>query len=78
MAKQENLSAKKDFLEKVGSNRFLLNRGISVTPFSDWGLLAHFHPPIAQSAADSEKHTILLPGLDSNQNFQGQNLTSYL
>jgi site-specific DNA recombinase len=54
VAQTENLSVKRDFLKRIGSNRIFLNRAISVTPFSAWGLLADFHPPIARSAADSD------------------------
>ena len=65
-AKTENLPMKRDFLKRIGSNRIFLHRAISVTPFSVWGLLADFHPPIAQSAADSDLSRTMLRSQDSN------------
>ena len=66
IASQENLFNKKDFLKKIGSNRVLREKEVSVIPKNPWKILTNL-PAEAQSAeAAEQQHTIWLRGEDSN------------
>ena len=61
IALQENLSAKKDFLQKIGSNPRLAARRLMLDPREPWQFLAHSHPRPAPAAADpSDSDFVLL------------------
>jgi len=60
IALQENLSAKRDFLQKIGSNPRLAARRLMLNPREPWRILADSHPRPDPSSSDFSHQPALL------------------
>jgi len=74
VASGDNLAEKADFLKKIGSNLVLADQNVKYFPRGAWkilGNLPHFSTEPrsgeAQNGTEKREYSILLPGLDSNQ-----------
>ena len=74
VALKGNLEEKRDFLKKVGSNLVLLDRNIKYFPREAWKILENLgnfdaepRSGEAQNEAENREYSIVLRGLDSNQ-----------
>jgi len=62
IALQENFSEKKNFLKKIGSNRILREREVSVIAEMPWKILANLSAEARSAEAATSQHTIWLRG----------------
>ena len=67
----------KTTVAKVGSNRLLRDKSVSLSFKTDWQILADFHTTPRSGVGQKEIYIGLLPGLDSDQNTGLQRPMSY-
>jgi len=67
IALQENPVAGRDFLKRIGSNRFLLSQKVVIEPKKSWQILYNLPAEARSAEAINSQHTIWLPGSDSNR-----------
>lgn len=67
IALQENPVAGRDFLKRIGSNRFLLSQKVAIEPKKSWQILYNLPAEARSAEATNSQHTIWLPGSDSNR-----------
>ncbi len=66
IALQENPVAGRDFLKRIGSNRFLLSQKVAIEPKKSWQILYNLPAEARSAEATNSQHTIWLGGRGSN------------
>jgi len=61
IALQENPVAGRDFLKRIGSNRFLLSQKVAIEPKKSWQILYKLPAEARSAEATNSQHTIWLP-----------------
>ncbi len=74
IALQENPVAGRDFLKRIGSNRFLLSQKVAIEPKKSWQILYNLPAEARSAEATNAEHTIWFRGRDSNPDRQIQSL----